>query len=159
MRVSNSTPLRLLATLTALAFASPVLADDFPPGEACAFGIDIGVTVGHANNFRTFFDRDGNLIRVLLTGNSPELVITNTSSGASYKLNSRGQRQEFTIHPDGTATYTATGHTLLIWAPADEPGPAVIAYVGRIVADINVNNEWTLRTSTGKEIDVCELLE
>ena len=140
-------------------FVVPAYADSFPAGQACPFAIDITVSDGHAFNAKDFIDEDGNLVRLLLTGNSPTLVITNTTTGESYSLKSRGQRQDLAINADGSMVITATGHTLTVYFPTDGPGPAVIAYIGQLVIDVDPDGVWTLVRNTGKEVDVCALLE
>jgi len=51
------------------------------------------------------------------------------------------------------------GHTLTVYFPTDGPGPAVIAYIGQLVIDVDPDGVWTLVRNTGKEVDVCALLE
>jgi hypothetical protein len=51
-------------------FVAPAYADSFPAGQACPFAIEITVSDGHALNAREFVDEDGNVVRLLLTGNS-----------------------------------------------------------------------------------------
>jgi hypothetical protein len=155
-RVSRLIPIIVAASV---AFVEPAYADDFPAGQACPFGIDITVSDGHALNAREFVDEDGNPVRLLITGNSPGLLITNTSSGESYSLKSRGQRQDLALHADGSMVITATGHTLAVYFPTDGPGPAVIAYIGQLVIDVDADGVWTIVRQSGKQVDVCALLE
>jgi hypothetical protein len=154
--VSRLMPIVVAASAGVVA---PAYADFFPAGQACPFPIEITVSDGHALNAREFVDEDGNVVRLLLTGNSPGLVITNTSSGESYSLKSRGQRQDLAFNADGTMVITATGHTLAVYFPTDGPGPAVIAYIGQLVIDVDANGAWTIVRQPGKQIDVCALLE
>jgi hypothetical protein len=160
MNKTKNAIVRQIAVATlAIGVATPCLADDFPAGQACPFGINIEVSDGRHTNFREFLDKDGNFVKFLITGNSPGLVVTNTTSGESYALKSRGQQQRFTPNADGSETYRGTGHTLIIYFDTDVPGPAAIAYIGQVVVQIDAGNVFTLLKSSGKEIDVCALLE
>jgi hypothetical protein len=160
MNNSNKRPLHtsFAVALVAGALATPCFADDFPPGVACDFTLRVEQTPGHALNFREFFDRDGNLVKVLLTGNSPELIVTNVESGASITFKRKGQMMRITPNGDGTVTWMVTGHTLTVYYPTDEGGAGAIHYIGRLTFQADATNTFTDIKASGRQLDVCELL-
>ena len=130
-----------------------------PAGEACDFQVTVDAGPGHGANFREFVDEDGNLVRILITGTSPHLVITNDETGASHTIVSKGQRQQIKFNPDGTITISATGHTVIQWASIDDPSSELIAYIGNVVTFVDANGIFHLVKAAGRQIDICELLE
>jgi hypothetical protein len=149
----------LLAAAAALGVSTGAAADDFPAGMACDFTLRVEQTPGHALNFKEFFDRDGNLVKVLITGNSPQLVVTNLDTGASTTFAPKGQMMKITPNGDGTTTWVVTGHTLIVYFPGDEIGPAAIHYIGRVTFQADAANTFTQIRASGRQLDVCELLE
>jgi hypothetical protein len=146
--------------LAALMLSTPGLAQVFPAGEACDdFDVNVDAGPGHGANFRVFEDEDGNLVRILITGTSPHLVITNLESGKSYTLVSKGQRQQIKFNDDGTTTIMATGHTMVQWASVDDPSSELIAYIGYLEILVDEDGIFHLVKATGRQIDICAILE
>jgi len=153
-------PRLAVALVAALGFASSSVAQMYDAGVACAFPVQFDLGEGHSLNVREFVDRNGNPIRFMVTGALPTLTVTNLENNQSLTLKSKGQQQTFRANADGSTTYSISGNTVLTWFPTDDPpGPNTIAYVGHIVVNIDQNFVWTLVKSSGKELDLCALLE
>ncbi len=102
----------------------------------------------------TFFDRDGNPVRILFTHASP-FTVTNADTGKSITI-PHGAAFHFTPHPDGSQTLVATGFTLEIQFPTDVPaGPSMTLYSGRVVIEISASGTSTVVSTKGKAVDLC----
>jgi hypothetical protein len=126
---------------------------EFPAGLVCeGFPVRISAQTAH---FTTFFDREGNPVRVLGRGASPATV-TNTETGATFAF-SHGAAVHITLNPDGSQTQVWTGHVLLATFPTDvPPGPSLALYSGRLVLSISPAGDTTFVSSNGKPpVDVC----
>jgi hypothetical protein len=158
--------LSIAAALAALAGASQSIAAnppdwsfDLPAGSACA-GFDLHVE-GWDNPqrvFKTFYDKNGNVVRMLSAGKGSDLTFTNLSTGSTLSLKSNGAVDK-TTWPGGIETHVSTGHIVLILFPSDVPaGPSTTLYVGRIVYTIDQSGVWTLQSTSGKKSDICAAL-
>jgi hypothetical protein len=160
----------LLAALIPLVFAAPAAATApdhepflnmeavLPAGLGCA-GFDLGISFETQKQTQTtFFDREGNPIRQLVTG---QLVIrlTNETTGASLTTQLGGAFHIY-FNADGTLTFVGTGNSLLVLFPTDIPaGPTATLYAGRIVFDVDpTTGVFTLRDTEGNALDVCAAL-
>ena len=169
-------PPSLTATLTSLAVASAVLtgagsasaADfviDLPAGAACAdFGLRVEGIVGR-NHTRTFVDENGNPVRIIMAGTGSALTFTNMSSGEQLALRSNGAVQRTVFHGDGTRTVTDTGHNVLILFPTDVGGnglpekvPSTNLVVGRLVFDVDAAEVFSVRSVSGRTVNICAVL-
>ena len=79
-----------------------------------------------------------------------------TVSATNGDLMSRTARQ-LAINPDGTMTFTATGHNGLVLFPSDVPaGPSTTQYIGRIVYHVDpMTGVFTLLQESNNQRDVC----
>lgn len=157
----------LIATLGLLTFfalapaagADPPVREPFvnmggtvPAGVACAgFPVTISIDVDR-QTATTFFDKDGNPIRQVITG---RLILT-VANGTT--LESRTYRLGGAIHvvfaADGSVTLTLTGNSLVSLFPNDvPPGPSTTQGSGRAV--IRIDALFTLVSRTGHVEDVC----
>lgn len=128
-----------------------------PAGIACDFELGVD-SVGEQPVYREFEDKDGNL-RILNAGKGVELTFTNTDTGATLALKPNGSVSQATVYPDGSATYVATGHNVIILFPTDVPaGPSTIQYVGRVVFSIAPDGVWTMLSISGTSTDICAAL-
>lgn len=148
-----------VAMLAAIGFATPCLADDYPAGVACDFALRVEPAPGHGADFKPFFDRDGNLVKILITGTSPTLAVSNVDNGNATTFASKGQMIKITPNADGTTSYAVQGHTLIIYWGADELGPGAVYYIGRVTLVVDAGGAFTSIRARGVEIDVCEMLE
>jgi hypothetical protein len=163
----RTTRLVLAATLGLLTFfalaptagADPPVREPFvnmggtvPAGVACpGFPVTISIDVD-GQTATTFFDKDGNPIRQVITG---RLILTVTNGTT---LESRTYRLGGAIHllfgADGSLTITLTGSSLISLFPTDvPPGPSTTQGSGRAV--IRIDALFTLVSRTGHVEDVC----
>ena len=151
--------LMLVAMAGPAAAAGPAVV--LPAGSACAdfdLGLDVGAPNGHSV-YREFYDRDGNLVRVLSAGTGNALTFTNVSSGRSLSLPSNSAVSIQQPVRGGTRL-TTMGHTVIIMFPTDVPaGPSTTLYVGRVVVNIDSSTgTWTLLSTAGRSMDICAAL-
>lgn len=161
-RVGIATAVAGLVGLTmtgpAHAEAPPPFSVLFPAGTACAFDVLVAGSGGNRVD-REFHDASGNLVRSISAGTGQALTFTNLDSGARYQTPSNGAVQHIQVNPDGTQTFTTTGHNILILFPTDDPaGPSTTLYVGRVVFTVDGFGNFTLRSTAGSSVDVCAAL-
>ena len=172
MKTSSITRGLALSALVAGSFAAPAqqaLADDpifVPAGLGCAdFSIQLSSTGGNLHE-KEFYDAEGNVVRTITAGKGFLLTYTNMGpdpdpedavAGESITFRTDGSVTEIVTNPDGTLTYTATGHNALIMFPTDVPaGPTTTQYVGRIVFNVDpATGVFTLVSTSGRAVDVC----
>lgn len=133
---------------------------DFPPGQACqTFDLRAEITQNPHRVFKEFFDKNGNLVRILTAGKGNQLSFSNLTTGAILSLKANGSVERILLNPDGTQTYTTTGHNVLILFPTDVPaGPSTTLYVGRVVFTVDSSGVFTLKSTSGKSMDICSAL-
>jgi hypothetical protein len=155
-----------LFLLTSMMSASPVFAvppdsnpDIFDPGIACSFGLQIDYSGGHRVD-REFTDKNGNTVRILSAGKGFLETFTNLSTGATVTYKTGGSVSQIIVNLDGSLTFVATGHNVIILFPEDEPaGPSTILYLGRFVATVDpVTFVGTVEEITGTQIDISAAL-
>jgi hypothetical protein len=159
----------LAAALPALIFASapPALAAppervptpaplEFPAGIACP-EFDLGLEFSGGNlHVKEFKDENGDVVRTFTAGKGFTLTFTNLESEESVTIRTDGSVSSVTSNPDGTQTFTATGHFGFIIFPTDVPaGPATIVYTGRTVYNVAPDGVFTLVSESGRQRDVC----
>jgi len=173
MKTSSITRVLAASALAAaaLAPAQPALAADanrifLPVGWACPdFNLEFSWT-GTITHTKEFYDKNGNLVRLLSAGKGTVNTFTNYGTkpkkpvaGESITIRTDGSVTETVYNPDGTQTVTATGHNGLIMFPNDVPaGPSTIQYTGKIVYTIGTDGVFTLVSTSGPFIDVCAAL-
>jgi hypothetical protein len=136
----------------------PVIVFDVPPGLWCEFGVHVELSGPH-NVFREFFDKNGELVRLLIAGRGGSESITNIDTGATFFDKSDGGVQHITLNPDGSYSIVTTGHIIISMLPTDVPaGPSTKLYVGRTVTTVDVDFNFTLEHSNGTVTDICALL-
>jgi hypothetical protein len=129
----------------------------FPAGVVCAdFGVDLTIDVD-AQTSKTFFDREGNPVRQLVTG---RLVLTVTNADTGQSLTTRlGDAIHVIINADGSVTVIGTGNVLLFWFPTDVPaGPSATLYSGRIAFTVSPTGVGNFLSANGKAVDICAAL-
>jgi len=151
--------LMLTAAQTTLADGPPEPVDPqdffFPAGSACPFNLQLSQSGGNLHT-KTFFDRNGNPVRIIQAGKGFLLTYTNVDTGASVTIRTDGSVSNTTINPDGTQTVSATGHNGLILFPTDIPaGPTTTQYIGRFVYTIDKDFVFTLVSTSGSQRDIC----
>jgi len=129
---------------------------DFPAGIACQFELRIA-SPGTRTETKVFYDKSGNVVRMLTAGLGQDLRFTNLSSGAEFELRAKGATQKITPHADGSVTIVGTGHIVQIMYPGDNPpGPSTTLYVGRIVVENDASGTTTsVDTRGAKATDIC----
>jgi len=146
-----------LAVSAHVAAAAPVNFE-FPAGVACTFALTVEGP-GARKDVREFKDADGRTVRTLQTGRGSELTFTNVESGATLSLPSNGAVTNTVVRQDGSQTVTMTGHNVLIMFPSDvPPGPSTTLYVGRVVFTVDAAGTFTIRSTSGRSVDICEAL-
>ena len=133
-----------------------------PKGQACPdFGVIIDRTKSDSRVEKTFFDKNGNPVRYLTAGQGDHFVFTNSASGVTLTVKTGGSVEHKTPNPNGTQTWTTTGHELVVLFPEDTPaGPSTTLYIGRLVFTIDPSSFTFLgiHSFTGKSTDICAAL-
>ncbi|MCO4238595.1 hypothetical protein [Pseudarthrobacter raffinosi] len=168
--ITRGLALSAFAAAALVAPAQPALADEpliLPVGVGCAdFNLGVSGTGGKLHT-KEFFDKDGNIVRILTAGKGVLLTYTNYGTdlgnpvaGKSVTFRTDGSVTSIKVNPDDTLTYTATGHQGLVMFPGDVPaGPSTTQYVGRIVFNVDlVTGIFTLVSTKGSAVDVCAKL-
>ena len=155
------------ATLVALGSAVPstaVAADytlHFPAGVACeSFDLRVeGDTNLKRPAVKEFYDKNGNLVRILSPGKGAAVTFTNVATTATLELAGNGAVQLTIPNADGSQTWAVMGHNVIIWFPTDVPaGPSTMLYVGRVVFTVDASGNWTLNSTSGNSMDICAAL-
>ena len=140
------------------AAADPPLVIDWLPGEACPnFGLraELYLDAGHLT-FRSFIDKNGNVIRLLLAGQNFPITFTNLQTGASFAVKAEGAVQHIQPLSDGSTKVTLTGHAVISYTAPDSQAPATIRYVGRLVLNLDSSGSTlTIPEFTGRQTNVC----
>jgi hypothetical protein len=154
-----------LAALALGAAASASLANGgytYPAGIACTFPLTISDDGSGHRVERSFYDRNGNLVRMINNGTGPDLTLTNAYTGASLTLQGNGANMLYKPQADGTMLGRTTGHVVLIMFPTDSPpGPTTVLYVGQLVFTYDPNsstNFTVVQSSSGRQVDICQAL-
>jgi hypothetical protein len=148
----------ILTLAVVLGSGSPATALDLPGGVACDFALHVDILGGN-QVMKEFTDKNGNVVRRLSAGKGSELFFVNVETSATLSLTTGGSVRHTTFHPDGTATVTDTGHTVLIFFPSDVPaGPSTTLYLGRVVYTVAEDGIATLQEVHGKTTDICAAL-
>ena len=126
---------------------------EFPAGFVCEFPIQVSA---QTSNVTTFFDRQGNPVRILITHFSP-VTVTNADTGKSITVPHGAAFHSFP-NPDGSQTLITTGHALVAAFPTDVGGPSLTLYSGRVVQTLTANFDLTAITTSGKSVDMCAAL-
>lgn len=136
----------------------PDFTELFPAGVACDFDLFLEGR-GFSQVFKVFVDKNGNPVRFLVAGRGSALTFINDSTGASLSLRANGSVQHVSLNPDGSSTWVATGHTVLILFPTDIPaGPSTTLHVGRVVFTSSVNNDFEVLQVSGRTTNICAAL-
>ena len=159
----RSFPLLALATVAAIGFASPAVADDiditFPAGGACQFELRLEAHSTDQQHVKQFFDKSGEIVRMITAGKGHAITFTNVATGASISFKPNGFSDHDTFNADGSTTLTIMGHVALILGATDvPPGPSTVFYVGKLVFTIDSAGTATLQESSGRQTDVCAAL-
>jgi hypothetical protein len=165
--ITRGLALSALAAAALVAPVQPALADDvsfiLPAGTGCEFNLGVSWTGGNLHT-KEFVDENGNPVRILTAGKGVLLTYTNYGTkpkkpveGESITIRTDGSVTEIEVNPDGTLTYTATGHNGLVLYPGDVPaGPSATQYVGKIVFTVDpATGIFTLVSTSGSAVDVC----
>jgi hypothetical protein len=153
--IASAGALAMVGTLT-----SPAAAESFevvfPAGIACA-GFDLRVEgTSGKRNVKEFTDDNGAIVRVLDTGKGNDLLFTNDTTKRTFALKANGSVSNTTYHADGNRTVIVTGHTVVFLYPTDVPaGPSTTLYVGRLVYQADPNDNFVLKSSSGRTTDIC----
>ena len=150
-----------LALVAVLGLGRPAMADfsiDLPAGLACSFALNVD-SRGGTQVSKEFVDKNGNVVRTLSAGKGAALTFTNIDTGATLSLKANGSVLHETRNPDGSSTFVATGHNVIILFPADVPaGPSTTLYVGSVRYTIDTDFVFTLQQVSGKQTDICAAL-
>jgi hypothetical protein len=148
-------------TLPNPAFAQMPLPDplDLPKGLACpSFDLQIRGLETRTPK-RKILDEAGNVVLSITAGKGNDLTFKNLNSGSTYHLKANGSVAKAVLNPDGSTTYTNTGHNGLIMFPSDvPPGPSTIIYTGRMIYTVDANGTFFFQGSSGKQLDICTIL-
>ncbi|MBT2325496.1 hypothetical protein J7E62_24490 [Variovorax paradoxus] len=140
--------------------AAETLLLELPAGLACPFALRVEGTGANLVT-KTFVDEQNNPVRTITAGKGFQLTFTNlskTMNAVTFKSN--GSVSKSTFNSDGTTTVQSTGHNGIILFPTDvPPGPTTTLYTGRVTYTIDANQVWTILTTSGKSVDICDALK
>ena len=87
-------------------------------------------------------------------------TFTNMTTGEELTIKTGGSVNHVTNNPDGSQTYTSTGHNVWILFPSDVPaGPSTTLYLGKVVFLVDPQTFFTqLQTASAQEVDICVAL-
>jgi len=135
----------------------PTTTTHYDAGIACPFALKVEQS-GTAS-FKSFTDKNGNVVRLLHAGKGLDTLFTNEDSGATLFLKANGAVTRITILPDGSARYELAGHNILILFPTDIPaGPSTTLYVGRVVFTADASANFTVQSVAPNSTDICAAL-
>lgn len=138
----------------------PDLIVDLPAGQGCSFALSVR-GVDSKRHTKTFLDANGKVVRTIESGKGYTLTYINAETGKSITFKGSGGATHTTIDTKtGISTVTSTGHNGLVLFPSDIPaGPTTTQYTGRIVYTIDKDGVFTLKSTSGKQVDVCAALK
>ena len=173
-RLSVVRPIRfvagsLCALVVAVAGSSPALAvppehqpsqpsgpGSLPAGIACAFPVSLDLVSGDQGQNITFFDHNGNVVRIVGTARPSVWQFTNLDTNVSYTITLPAGTEVVTPSANGTTTIAVDGGAIGFNAPTDSPpGPFSFVNIGRLVAVVDANGHTTSLTLSGKRTDLC----
>lgn len=146
------------ASLGALAQPSPqfTVVAEYPAGIACTFPLRIESDGTGHRVVREFFDRNGQLVRMIDNGTGPDLRLTNVYTGANLTLQGNGANILTRPQSDGSVQVRMTGHVILILFPSDvPPGPSTTLYVGQLNYAVDAAGVFSLGATSGRKADLC----
>lgn len=135
---------------------------DLPMGVACpSFDLRLEGYIADSRVYRTFYDKNGNVVRMFAGGKGNVLKFINLNTQASLTLRTGGSVEKTGVREDGSvSTYTAMGHNVVIMFPTDIPaGPSTKLYIGRVDFSIDTGGTWTMLSRTGTQFDICAALQ
>ena len=118
-------------------------------GVACSFPVEIALEGDLAQT--TFFDKDGNPVRAIQTGQL-DATVTNLNNGESTFLHISGPAV-LSFHADGSLNVRLIGPALL-----PIPGETLLYNDGTIELEVAPDGSVTLVRLVGHSVDVCALL-
>jgi hypothetical protein len=161
LRLAFCTPVALVAlglpSISAAETTPDVVLD---PGVACQ-DFALGISSRGGNQvYREFFDRNNNLVRWLSAGRGSVLTFTNMTTGEELTIKTGGSVTHVTNNPDGSQTWTSTGHNVWILFPSDVPaGPSTTLYLGKVVFRIDPQTFFSeLLVESAQKVDICAAL-
>jgi hypothetical protein len=131
-----------------------------PQGTACK-DFALGLSIRGGNQiYREFFDRNGNVVRWISAGKGNVQTFTNMTTGEELTIKTGGSVSHVTNNPDGSQTWTSTGHNVWILFPSDVPaGPSTTLYLGKVVFLVDPSTFFSqLQIAKAQEVDICAAL-
>jgi hypothetical protein len=135
----------------------PLAGESFVISDTCEFDVMFD-ELTNREYLTTFFDKDGNLTRMLITG-SLKTQLTNTSNNKSMDVNISGPGK-IIVDEDGTETYYSGGTWLIYLSPTDVPDfqPRMFLSSGRMVIEVSGGVITSLTIVGGRTVDLCSAL-
>jgi len=131
------------------------VAGTYPAGVACPFAVSLEIVSGGTGQQLTFFDGNGDVVRISNRVTPSTWVITNLDTGKSHSLQLPAGAGTITCGADGTTTVVITGGAIGFNAPTDTPpGPFALTNVGRLMFVIAPDGTGTLSLK-GEQTDLC----
>jgi hypothetical protein len=128
----------------------------YPAGVACPFPVSFDLVGGGEGQLFTFFDHNGDPIRLMNHARPSTWVFTNLDTGASYTLALPAGLTRIRPSADGTTTVELSGGIIGFNAPTDTPpGPFALAITGRIIFVVAPDGTGTLAKVSGTTVDLC----
>jgi hypothetical protein len=128
---------------------------EFAAGVVCPFAVGIEPVVDREVT-TIFFDRDGKVTRIEITGSLVARII-NRDTGASRIENTSGPGT-ITFLDDGTAVLKAVGTWLFFFRPIDHPASTMFINSGNMTLTISPDGVITVVSRIGHMEDLCSAL-
>lgn len=127
-----------------------------PAGIACAFAVSIDLVSGDQGQIITFFDHDGNVVRIVGTAKPSVWRITNLDTNASFTFDLPAGQEVVIPQADGSTLVAIHGGAIDFNAPTDvPPGPFTIENVGQTVLVVAADGHTASLNLNGKVTDLC----
>jgi hypothetical protein len=135
----------------------PIEGGSFVVSDACEFDV-LFEELTNREFFTTFYDKDGNPTRMLITG-SLKAQLTNMSNNKSMQVNISGPGH-IALNEDGTETYLSGGTWLIFLSPSDVPSfePRMFLFSGRMIIEDTGGIITSLEVIGGRMINLCKAL-
>ena len=125
--------------------------DDVAFTDQCAFPVLIHLEGREIDT--SFFNRAGDMVRLLGVFPGNMMTATNTGTGKSITAPATGSFQG-RLQPDGSTSFMVTGHGPFVPNPiTGEPGIWYLS--GRLSATFDANGDMTSIESTGTLVNLC----
>jgi hypothetical protein len=124
---------------------------DLPAGAVCSFAVHVEFVVNRGT-VTSFFDANGDLVKVLSTGALFVRLSAADDSESAITLNISGPTRQV-FHADGSSTLTFAGRSISLFPPG-----TLILTAGKSVVELDAEGNFVSVTNFGLAGDVCDMI-